>query len=330
MNILITGGAGFIGSSLANWLSSHHSVKVIDNLSYGHRTNINDSVDFIESDVNDDIRKHFSDIDVVFHFAAIAPLPDNQVNPSRSIRNNVEGTAAVLEHCRVSGVKHFVLASTSAIYENSHEDLLTENLPVDPDLIYANTKKFAEDLCRSFSSCYGIPFTVLRFFNVYGPHQDFQRQQPPLMGYVVRELMNDRVPTLHSDGEQKRDYIHVDDVCRLCETVMINEHAFQQTFNACSGESHSVNEIYRICADQMKKDIVPNYRIANRLWDSFGELFDGKYPISRDRIEKETNKASRGSFELAKNVLGWEPQVPFEAGIRRTVDDMMKILSDNV
>lgn len=137
--------------------------------------------------------------DCVFHFAAIAPLPDNQRNPQKSVQNNIESTANVLELSRKAGVKHFILASTAAVYENNYNDFLTEDLQVCPDLIYAVSKVCAEEITKSYNKCFSLPTTILRFFNVYGPHQDFQRLHPPLMAYIARELFLGRQPQLHSN-----------------------------------------------------------------------------------------------------------------------------------
>lgn len=327
--IAITGGAGFIGSELGHkLLLQGHEVSIIDNLSYGHISNLekkNSKLNnFVKLDVKDpSVEKALSGADCVFHFAAIAPLPDNQKNPTNAFQNNVEGTINVLEAARKLGVKHFVLSSTSAVYENNNEKKLTEDLLVKPDLIYAVTKICAEQITNSYNNCFGVPTTVLRFFNVYGPHQDFKRQHPPLMGYVARELFLNKIPMLHSNGEQRRDYVHVDDVCNLCSTVMMNEKAYGQTFNVCSGETASANEIYDICASQMKSLIRPNYRASEKLWDAYEELFIGKYPMNKERIKKETEKYSCGSYEKAQKLLGWKPLVKLEQGTRNTIEEML-------
>ena len=333
--IVITGGAGFIGSELGHKLQLQgHQVVIVDNLSYGHASNLEKLNSKLSNFLNVDVRDSsveyaLKDADCVFHFAAIAPLPDNQKNSVKAIQNNVVGTANILDLSRKLGVKHFVLSSTSAVYENNHEKILTEDLPVKPDLIYAVTKVCAEQITEAYNSNFGIPTTILRFFNVYGPHQDFQRQHPPLMGYVARELFLGRIPMLHSNGEQRRDYIHVDDVCSLCLSVLMNEKAFGKTFNVCSGETASANEIYDICAVQMKSSIRPNYRTSEKLWDAYEELFVGQYPMSRERIKKETEKYSCGSYEKAQKILGWRPSVKLKKGVQSTIDEMLPYIKEN-
>lgn len=333
--IVITGGAGFIGSELGHNLNAQgHEVTIIDNLSYGHVSNLEKTTsklsNFIRKDVRDPSIEYFlTDADCVFHFAAIAPLPDNQKNSTNAIQNNVEGTANVLELSRKVGVKQFILSSTSAVYENNDEKILIEDLQVKPDLVYAVTKFCAEQIVNSYNKSFGIPTTILRFFNVYGPHQDFQRQHPPLIGYVAKELFFERIPMLHSNGEQRRDYVHVDDVCNLCSTIILNPKSFGQTFNVCSGETASANEIYDICASQMKKFIRPNYRTSEKLWDAYEELFSGIYPMNRERIKKETEKYSCGSYEKAQKLLGWSPHIKLEQGIRSTIDEMLPYIKES-
>ena len=333
--IVVTGGAGFIGSELSHFLAKKgHDVFVIYNLSYGHISNLtknNSSLkNFFKLDARDkDMDKVLNGADCVFHFAAIAPLPDNQRNPQKSVQNNIESTANVLELSRKAGVKHFILASTGAVYENNYDDVLTEDLQVCPDLIYAVSKVCAEEITKSYNKCFGLPTTILRFFNVYGPHQDFQRLHPPLMAYIARELFLGRQPQLHSNGEQKRDYVHINDVIKLCESAMLKSAAYGQTFNVCTGETASVNDINNICSSEMKSSIKPVYRESERLWDSYEELFDGVYPLNRQRIKKETEKFSCGSFDKAKTRLGWTPQIKLEHGVRSTIKEMLPIIEEN-
>ena len=212
MKILITGGAGFIGSRVGQFYSFDNDVTLVDNMSYGRRENLYENCNLIEADVRgEDFASLCYGKDVVLHFAAIAPLPDNQVKPVLSYENNVLGTLNVLESCRKAGVKKIIFASTSAVYENClNAPFKEEPLSEPPDLIYSMSKKVCEDICLSYVKNYDMDITVLRFFNVYGPNQDHKRKQPPLMGYIVKCLIEDEQPTFYSNGEQKRDYIFVE------------------------------------------------------------------------------------------------------------------------
>ncbi len=333
--VFITGIAGFIGSSLAHSLSNTCEVVGIDNMSYGHESNLTrDGKRLTGFHIADARDRNLQDLvrgsDIVFHFAGIAPLPNNQLNPQECVSNNIESTANMLELSRKVGVKQFILSSTSAVYENSKFDFLPETDDGAPDLMYAVSKQCAERVTRSFNSCYGIPTTILRFFNVYGPHQDFLRQSPPLMGYIVREILRGKSPVLHSDGKQERDYVHIDDVLSMCHAVMANESAYGRTLNVCSGETHSVNEILQICEEVIGLGSSgAKFRESDRLWDAYPDLFSGNYPLSRERIKKETEKFSRGDTTLSKDIIGWKASVPFCEGVSKTVKVMIDLLRDN-
>ena len=117
-----------------------------------------------------------------------------------------------MDAARFNGVKRVIFSSTSAVYENNKEFPCSENDEVSPSLIYPNSKLQSEMLCKSYVETYGLDVVILRFFNVYGPHQDLKRKHPPLIGYVIRELFYDRTPVLHSNGFQERDYVYTQDV----------------------------------------------------------------------------------------------------------------------
>ena len=225
--ILITGGAGFIGSQLGFHLGAQgHEIILLDNMSYGRLDNLLIGGKLFGNFIGMDIRSKkifevMKGVDYVFHFAGIAPLPDCQSDPYHAIDINVAGTANILEAARYNGVKRVVFSSTSAIYENNSKFPCSESDKVSPYLIYSNSKLQSEMLCKSYVETYGLDVVMLRFFNVYGPHQDMARKQPPLIGYVIRELYNDNRPVLHSDGSQRRDYVYTQDVIDLCQLVMI-------------------------------------------------------------------------------------------------------------
>ena len=327
MKILITGGAGFIGSRCAAWLKKQqHEITILDNMSYGSIENLVDDsgndFNFVLGDVRDKniVNNLVKDNEIVLHFAAIAPLPDNQKDPNDSYQNNVIGTINVLEACRKFGTKKFVLASTSAVYENNDNDILTEDLHIRPTLTYAVSKQSAEQISLGYHDCYGVPVSIVRFFNVYGPHQDYKRKFPPLMGYVTRELVLNRAPVLHSDGLQRRDYIHVNDVCKLVECVINNQASIGEVFNACSSTTWSVREIFDLCAERVQSDLTPVFRESEKLWSSYPELFEGKFHLKNERIKKETEKYAKGSYLKSQILLNWKPEVDFKEGVFESVD----------
>jgi UDP-glucose 4-epimerase len=330
---VITGGAGFIGSTLGLELAAEgHDVVWIDDLSFGCLDNmtVNGKIaaPFIKGDVCTlDLRPIFEGTDAVFHFAGISPLPVCQCQPGRAFDVNVGGTAKVLEACRQVGVAKIVFASTSAIYENNKTFPCQEDDAVAPTLVYAQTKLAAERLCRAFVDVYGMNISMTRYYNVYGPHQDVRRKSPPFTGYVIRELLAGRQPVLHSDGKQSRDYVHVADVNRLNRLCTTHPAAKGQVFNVASGKSYSVAELYGIIADIVGSDVKPVYRSARDFWDAYPELYNAAFPLSRDRLAAEVNKFSLGSTEKAASLIGWRAEIGIAEGLRQTVAGCREILA---
>jgi nucleoside-diphosphate-sugar epimerase len=329
MKVLITGGAGFIGSQLGHYLHKlGYKVVLLDNLSFGYKDNltINNETfgEFILNDIrSDSFINYLKDVDTVFHLAGIAPLPINQIDPCNAYNNNVAGTANVLEACRKAKVSKIIFASTSAVYENNIKFPFEENDKINPTLIYSLTKKHAEELVQSYIKSYDMDITTLRFFNVYGPHHDFRRKSPPLIAYIIKCLMTNEVPLLHSDGLQKRDYVNVADVCRMCQVAMTRIASKNQTFNVASNSVISMNEIYNKISTIMKSDIKPKFRDPKLLWDKYTSLTEG-FAIDESLITKETNKFSQGSYDKAKQLLNWEPKISFDDGILETVNHAIK------
>lgn len=259
MKTLITGAAGFIGSQLAHrlWKQGEELV-LIDNYSYGREDNlIFEDHDFRAEVMNMDIRDKegiasifkAGDIDFVYNIAGIAPLPDNQLNPQEAIDVNLVGFVNILENARIYGVKKVIQASTNAMYENETEFPTTEDSFKVPTLIYPNTKYAAERFAQSYCDTYGMSVTCLRFANVYGPHVDCLRKQPPFVAYMVRELYYNRTPIFHSTGEQRRDYIYVEDLIDLA--IAVRKTSGFDAVNVSSNKNYSVNEMYQIAQDIM-------------------------------------------------------------------------------
>jgi nucleoside-diphosphate-sugar epimerase len=314
MNIILTGAAGGIGSTLAYKLyKDGNHLTLIDNFRNGYKENliINGEIfgEFIESDICDKSllskllnRKQY---DCIIHLAAITALPDCESNPEETIQINVIGTMNMLECARKLNIPHIIFASTNAIYENNTEAVFTEKLQTSPRLWYSLSKKMAEDICQSYRINYNMNITILRFFNVFGPRQDLYRKNPPLINYIVREFISGRQPILHSTGTQQRDYIHVDDVNKLIKKCLIIKP--NDTFNVCTGETLSVKEIVKYVQDALNTNIEPIYRDAVKLWDSYPILFKSPYPLLEKVVIHETNKYSKGCNNKAKNYLDWEP-----------------------
>ena len=340
--VIVTGAAGFIGSQLGLHLhKAGYQVVLIDNLAYGYRENLlyngKEFGSFVLQDIRDsNLADTFRGADTVFHLAAISALPVCQSNPSEAYSVNVVGTAGVLEAARRAGVRRVVVASTSAVYENNKDFPCGETDPVSPTLIYSASKVAAEMLCRSYGTDYGMEIAVTRYYNVYGPQQDIHRKQPPFVGYVIRELLEGRAPILHSDGRQRRDYVYVDDVIAMNVLCMTHPAAAAGVFNVASGHAVSVNELYDIIAGNIAGrigyeealNIVPVFRSSDMFWDKYGELFQGYYPMSREKLAAEVDKFSLGSTYHALNVLGWAAHTSHRDGIERTVSAVIKNLKD--
>ena len=333
--ILITGAAGFIGSQLAYALWQRgEEIVLLDNFSYGKEDNlIFDNHDFRQEILREDIcdrdmlyalcKKH--QFDYIYHIAAITPLPDCQLDPGKAIEVNVAGTVNVLEAARRFGAKNVIFASTSAVYENCTTFPTNEENVVPPSLIYSGGKFAAEQFCRSYAEVYGMNVTVLRFANVYGPHIDCLRTQPPVAGYIIRELFYDRQPVLHSNGEQRRDFIYVDDLIDLA--IKVQKNVGYDCVNVSSNETHSINEMYKIIARIMKKDhIQAVYTESFHYWFRYPGLYEGAYPISTQVLDKEVTKYTLCDNSHAICKYDWEPTVSFEDGLRRTVEFSVKVL----
>lgn len=327
MNILITGGAGFIGSQLGFYLKDKgHDVRLLDNLKYGYADNlIKDGLafpHFVCVDIRDSkIESMMKNVDVVFHFAGISSLPECQSNPGEAYMVNVGGTANILEMARRNAVKKVIFSSTCAIYENETDFPSDESAQVKPTLVYSLSKKNAEEICQSFRDAYGMNIIILRFFNVYGPHMDYLRPNPPLVSYIVKCLLKDEAPILHSDGKQARDMIYISDVLDMCELVMTRPEANNEVFNVGSGITTTVQEVYDAVAKAFgKEDIKPHYREAKLLWDKYSNLFSQQYPFHPRLLEKEVNKYTLSSTKKGKDILNWEARVSIEEGMKMTVE----------
>lgn len=321
--ILITGGAGFIGSQLgANLVREGYDVILLDNMSDGYEDNLIvngkrfDS--FVQMDVRDkNLTSIVDGVDTIFHFAATSALPKCQSDAVAAYDNNVTGVAHVLEAARKKGVRRVIFSSTSAVYENSKDAVFTESSPVSPDLVYSSTKYAGELMCKGFASTYGLDIIVARFFNVYGEHQDIHRPMPPFVGYLAREFFYGRSPTLFNKTDVKRDYVYYGDVLNCLKSMMnATKHYSADVFNICSGIGYSVPDIVSIYAMISGKKIEPTFSDPTRFWDKFPEIYEGKFPFKRERTTKEVFKNSIGSPLKTESEFGFRAQVSFEDGLR--------------
>ncbi len=333
MKVLVTGGAGFVGSQLGKQLHQDgHEVVLLDNMSFGHLDNLmldgNPFGQFVCKDIRAaDLEDQFRGVDTIFHLAGLAALPVCQQNPREAYDVNVAGVGNVLEAARRTNVRRVVFSSTSAVYEKTKSHRFSEDDPVQPDLVYACSKAAAEQLCDAFAINYGMDVVICRFFNVYGPHQDVTRTSPPLTSYVARELVMDRSPDLFNKSDARRDYVHADDVVDLLKRIMVDEKRFvADRFNVCSGLGHSVPELYALFLEVSGKDIPANYHDPRGYWDKYPVLFEQGLTLSRERITEEVYKNSIGNPDKTKERFGWTAKMSVREGIASVYDDARRRL----
>ena len=298
--ILVTGCAGFIGSNLCRvLLDEGYDVHGIDDLSAGLASQVPTGVEWARVDICDPrCAEHFAGADVVFHLAARNCLLDCMHHPVETADVNVRGTVQVLEACRAAGVGKVVFAETSAVYEGVAE-LPSREEVVRPVGIYASSKHAAAQFVRSYADTFGLRFTILRYFNVYGPAQDLRRRIAPVMGAFARALLAGEPPVIYGTGRKRRDFIHVDDVNRFHVRCVWDRRTDGRVFNLGSGQNHSVLDIYEATAELLGTTIRPRFEP-----DLPCEAQDTLADIERARS------------------LGWAPRIDLKQGLSHTITSM--------
>jgi len=295
--ILITGGAGFIGSNLVDELVGLDcEVTVIDNLSTGKRENVNPRAKFFEYDIRDlaKIRPLFNEVDYVFHLAAFPRVQPSIEDPGTSNDINLNGTLNVLIASRDAKVRKIIYSASSAAYGMQSKMPLTENMPANPLSPYALQKYMGEMYCRLFSLIYGLPTVSLRYFNVYGPRQSLEGAYALVMAIFVRQRLAGESMTIVGDGEQRRDFIYVDDVVRAnILAAKSTKTGKGEVINIGCGQSFSINELAR--------------------------LISGPTVNLPPRIEPRETLADIG---LAREILGWEPKMNLPEWVARYKKEM--------
>jgi len=303
--VLVTGGAGFIGSHLVDRLvSESFEVVVLDDLSSGRIENLKHHLDngdivLVRGDVRnkDIVWKVVKGVDVVFHLAAVVSVPVSVENPVLVEGVNVGGTLNVLRACVDLGVKRFVFAGSCAVYGEGHGVPRCEDDVLDPISPYAVSKLAGEFYCRVFYRVYGLETVVLRYFNVYGPRQVYG----PYSGVIsifINRLLRGEPPVIFGDGNQVRDFVFVEDVVEATLLAMFSKNAVGGVFNVGSGRCTSVNELAKLLIELMGVDVEPVYSDPRP-----GDIRYSCADISR-----------------AKEVLGFEPKVSLKEGLLRTIE----------
>ncbi len=244
--MVVTGGAGFIGSHLAEELSQGNQVTVIDDLSTGKMQNLEatgrkDNLKFVEGSITDFplLRKLFQGADYVFHEAALPSVPRSVENPLATNEANINGTLNVLLAARENKVRKVIYASSSSVYGNTPTLPKREDMLPNPRSPYAVTKLTGEYYCHVFDQIYGLATICLRYFNVYGPRQDPESQYAAVIPLFIKRLSESKPPIIFGDGEQTRDFTFVKDVVNA--NVLAAEGDATGVFNIASGKSISIN-----------------------------------------------------------------------------------------
>lgn len=326
MKILITGGAGFIGSNLGRVLARNgHEITFIDSLKYGYEENLDfseleSSTKIFQDLRNLDLKAILCNQEMVFHLAGISSLPECEANPYEAFDVNTSMVAKILDAARHSSIKRIFFASTSAVYENNTGANLETDY-VEPDLIYPLTKKSAEEICHSYFKNYGLPVVICRFFNVYGPNQDFKREFPPFTSYLVRELNAGRTPTIYNSSQVRRDYIYVDDLIGMLVALTYTlNHIDGEIFNLTSNLAYTPIEILESLARILGKDISYNEGDAGNFWTKESRLAEGNFHLSLARIEKEVFKASSGSNAKIGSYFDLNKLTDIHVGLRKILE----------
>jgi nucleoside-diphosphate-sugar epimerase len=301
--ICITGGAGFIGSNLAEILAKKNDVIVIDSLLTGHRSNL-EGIDckFIEGSINDveKLRHAFLGTDYVLHQAALASVPRSVDDPMPSNQNNIEGTLNVLMMARKCNVRKVVYASSSSVYGDTPTLPKVETMATNPQSPYAVTKLAAEQYCQVFWKSYQLPTAALRYFNVFGPRQDPNSQYAAVIPRFIKLAKAGKKLTVYGDGEQTRDFTYIMDVVQANLRAAVDTENNGEVFNIARQERISLNELTQIIFRQLGRKGVLDYQ-AERPGDI---------------------KHSLADISKARTLLGYQPEYTIEQGIGLTIDSM--------
>lgn len=299
MKILVTGGAGFIGSHLVEALIENgHTVGVLDNLSAGRLSHLHPDARFYEGDIKDhDFDKSFGRFapNIVFHLAAQVDVQTSLKRPAFDADVNITGTLRVLEACKEYGLAKLVYASSAAVYGYPEFLPVSEEHRIQPLSFYGISKHTPEHYIRTFSELYGLDYTVLRYANVYGERQD-AHGEGGVVSIFTNRLLKGETPVIYGDGEQTRDFIYVKDV--VAANLAALQRGGKGIYNVSGNRRTSVNALLRLMCDISGTPFAPEYRDART-----GDIVHSCLDNAR-----------------AKRDLDWEPMVSLVDGLKATID----------
>jgi len=303
MKCLVTGGAGFIGSSIVGaLLKKNAEVHILDNLFSGKQSYIDlfrDKVEFFNGDIRDKeiVKRAMQGVDFVFHQAALKLVPDSFNNPDEYNDVNITGTLLLLKEAHKAKVKKFVYASSSSAYGDSQELPKVETHPVNPISPYAVAKLAAENYCEVFTKNYQLPTVSLRYFNVFGPRQDLTDGYSNVIPKFIYSIMENEPPPVFGDGKQSRDFTYIDNVVQA-NLLAVEKLDVTGVFNVGMGERHDLLAVIDIINKILNKNVKPH----------FG-------PPSKGDV-----RHTLASIEKISRELGYKSELTFEEGLRRTVE----------
>lgn len=303
--VLVTGGAGFIGSNLADELIRQGArVNIIDDFTTGFRENLDEikgDFDFIEGDINDDsaVAKAIEGVEIVFHQAALPSVPRSVEDPAETHRVCVNGTVNMLIKSRDAGVKRFIYAASSSAYGDQPVLPKVETMKPDPLSPYAAAKLAGELYCRAFNNVYGLETVALRYFNVFGPRQNPASMYSGVISRFIDALMSGETPVIFGDGEQSRDFTYIANVVNANIKAAQTTKGLGETMNAANGDRITLNELLEV----LKKITGRTEAVAE-----FREPRNGDV------------KDSQADNRRAVECLQYEQLVGLEEGLRNTID----------
>lgn len=313
---LVTGGAGFIGGHIAEYLLMHGAkkVRVLDNLVNGFQSNLDvlrkySAFEFVEGDIRntETCLAACDGIDFVSHQAALGSVPRSMKEPVYFSEVNITGTVNMMKAAFDTGVKQMVYASSSSVYGDE------KTLPKQEDKIgnalspYAVTKRTNELYAKVFSEAYGLKIMGFRYFNIFGPRQDPDGPYAAVIPLFVKGIINKTPVYINGDGEQTRDFTYVENAVQMNIRGMLteNEAAFNKAYNVAIGERFTVNQLYEACKIHLNSDFEATFRAPRA-----GDIRDSLADIS-----------------LAKNLLGYQPTLKFGEGLKATIEYFKNIYS---
>jgi nucleoside-diphosphate-sugar epimerase len=301
---LVTGGAGFIGSHIAEALVKRGDrVRVLDNLITGRRENLSpiaDRIEFIEGDIRDYAAtlRAAEGASVIFHQAAVPSVPRSVAEPALNHDINVNGTFNVLMAAREAGARRVVYAASSSAYGDTETLPKHEDMPPNPLSPYAAAKLFGEYYCQIFTRVYNLKTVSLRYFNVFGPRQDPSSPYSGVISKFITTLLDGKTPVIYGDGEQSRDFTYVDNVVDANLRAAESEEAIGKVINLGIGERVTLNQLLA----------------------ELQEIIGSNLPARYEEMRAGDVRHSLAAISRAKDLIGYHPLVGLTEGLKRTVE----------